>query len=122
MDKIEKNILIVDDEEDIRDVLCEYLVSCGYSTIEAENGEHAFDIFKKHKCDMVISDINMPKMNGLQLLKKLKAWNNSVPIILTTGYDLTKQEIKSLPDKPDAFVKKPFTLEYINYLVKALLK
>ena len=114
-----KKILIVDDEEEIREVLGEYLAGLGHIFMEAENGEQAYEVFKENKFDLVISDINMPKMNGLKLLKLVKAIAPNLPVILTTGFELTKQEIRSLAVKPDAFVKKPFSLEYINYLIRA---
>ncbi len=62
----------------------------------AQDGETAFEMFKKEKPDIIISDIYMPKLNGLDLLKKIKTINPKIPIILITGYAHYKQLIEKL--------------------------
>ncbi len=75
IDKNQISILVVDDEEDIRDVLEIALKDIGYTVFLAENGEKAFEIFKSERPDIVITDIKMPVMDGIELLKRIKQEN-----------------------------------------------
>jgi DNA-binding NtrC family response regulator len=63
----------------------------------------------------------MPKMNGFKLLKSIKSFDPKFPVVLITGFNITKEDINNLSDKPDYFVKKPFALEYIKIVVEELL-
>jgi CheY-like chemotaxis protein len=110
---IGKRVLIVDDEEGIREIWtveCKFL---GASVVSAENGAVAFEIFCREKIDLVITDIRMPKSDGLELLKKIKATGeNSPPVFLVTGYaDITENEAKALGAA--ALIQKPCDIEAV---------
>jgi len=117
-----KIILIVDDEEHIREIVSEYLQGLGYEVVEAANGELALATCAEQHFDLVVTDIRMPKMNGLDLLSALKAQNETRPVILMTGYDLSKNEVEGLNYKADGYVLKPFNLDKIRQQVELLLK
>jgi len=117
-----KLILVVDDEEDIREIVSEYLQGLGYDVIEATDGEQALQHCEKHHFDLVITDIRMPKMNGLDLLDALKERDDFRPVVLMTGYDLSKPEVENLHHKADGYVLKPFNLEKMKQQVESLLK
>lgn len=114
-----RNILIVDDEENIREIIGEFLETLGYNVFEASNGEEAIVACSRAKFDLVITDIRMPKMNGLKLLKSLKTVMPDLPVILMTGYQPSKNQETNLSVKADGYLLKPFSL---NSLRQAILK
>jgi CheY-like chemotaxis protein len=115
-------ILIVDDEDNIREILHEYFDALGYHIFEACDGEEALNIYlSENEIAVVITDIRMPNMNGLQLLDAIKQKNPNQPVILMTGYDLSKNEIANLTHQPDGYVTKPFNLTQMLNHVKAFV-
>eukprot|EP01156_Anaeramoeba_ignava_P009913 Anaeramoba_ignava/a478447_17.p4 GENE.a478447_17~~a478447_17.p4 ORF type:complete len:122 (+),score=7.63 a478447_17:1950-2315(+) len=114
-----KNILVVDDEENIREIISEFLQTLGYNVVEASNGEEAIIACSKTKFHLIISDIRMPKMNGLKLLKAIKTYMPDLPVILMTGYQPSKAQEESLSTKADGYLLKPFSL---NSLRQSILK
>jgi len=117
-----KTILIVDDEDGIRDLLVEYFAAKGYNILEATDGVEALNYFTLKQIDLIISDIRMPRMSGLQLLKAVKKININLPVILITGYQVYNSYTTELTIKADGYISKPFTLDTINKLVVDLLK
>jgi len=117
-----KLILVVDDEEDIREIVSEYLQGLGYEVMEATDGEEALFKCSQQRFDLVITDIRMPKMNGLDLLNALKAGDGERPVVLMTGYDLSKPDVDNLHYKADGYVLKPFNLDKMRQQVESLLK
>ena len=85
-------ILLVDDEVEICDALALMLKTHGHETASASNGEKAIDILKNQNFNLVMSDVNMPTMNGIDLLKYLTAHFPALPMILMTGYASYKTE------------------------------
>jgi putative nucleotidyltransferase with HDIG domain len=108
----EKLILLVDDDESLRPVLERVLVKEGYKVLSAQNGKIGQDLFNAHPVDLVISDIRMPEMDGIELTKFIKA-TRSVPVILITGFSdiLETQTAHALG--ADEFIPKPFQRESI---------
>lgn len=100
-------ILIVDDDKDLLTSL-EYLFEKkGYSVITANSGKNAIKLFKENETDVVITDIKMPKMDGLTLIKELRNINSNVPIIIFTGYADVDNTICSLNMGVFDFLTKP---------------
>lgn len=102
-------ILVVDDEELIRETLTEILKNAGYQILTGENGVEALEVYKKHrdKIDLIISDMGMPHMNGMELFKNLKSLDPEVRLIFSTGYlehgsksDLLQKGAKDVIFKP----------------------
>lgn len=88
----EKKILLVDDEEGIQLLYREEFEDEGYSVDSAYNGEEAMDRFKKNPPDLVILDINMPGMNGIEVLRQMKEMKPDLPVILSSAYQEYKQD------------------------------
>jgi two-component system response regulator (stage 0 sporulation protein F) len=114
MNKLEgKKILVVDDEEGIRDLIISELEFCGAQCIEASNGNDAFELYKKENFDAVISDVRMPNGDGLVFLNKIK--DNNLPvkvIIFMTGFsEVPAEEIYDLG--VEAIISKPFRLDHM---------
>lgn len=82
-----KKILVVDDEPELRELMVEEIADHGFECIGAESGQEALDLLAKHSIFLVVSDINMPEMNGIQLLEKIQNIELGKPrVILITGY------------------------------------
>jgi FixJ family two-component response regulator/nitrogen-specific signal transduction histidine kinase len=104
---MDKKLLLVDDEEGIRKVLGITLSDSGYQVFTAENGEQAFEIFQKEAPPIVLTDIKMPGMDGIELLQKIKHQNADTEVIMITGHGDMELAIKSLKYRAIDFVTKP---------------
>jgi len=119
------NVLVVDDEATIRDILNQMLTRLGYSVTVAEQSKQALELLadKNNKFDILITDLTMPTMNGLELAKRALAKNSSLPIIMTSGYNelldekaIYKAGIKAILQKPIDRIKLAEILDqYINH-------
>ncbi len=106
---MEEKILLVDDEEGIRKVLGISLADSGYLVFTAENGDEALRIFRQEQPAIVLSDIKMPGMDGIELLKKIKRENPDTEVILITGHGDMELAIKSLKYEAADFITKPIS-------------
>lgn len=106
----EETVLLVEDEDVLRELGASILRSFGYNVVVARDGEDALDIYsnKTKKIDVVISDMVMPKKDGVELFRDLRLINPGVKFILVTGYSLSDQDEKILK-KMDAILTKPYT-------------
>lgn len=116
-----QQILIVDDEEDIRDLLEIYLVNEGYCVIKTENGIEALDVLKREEIDLILLDVMMPKMDGIQACMKIRKDKN-VPIIMLSAKGEDIDKILGLNTGADDYVTKPFNPLEIVARVKSQLR
>ncbi|ATX82138.1 PAS domain S-box-containing protein [Mariprofundus ferrinatatus] len=123
MDGAGRTILIADDDKDVRQTTCEVLRSLGYRIIEAEDGESALNLFRKHRSeiDLIISDVVMPKIGGAVLLEAVRQINAELPVILVTGYD--RDHVLNEDAQMDfcRVVNKPFDIDLLSHTVQELL-
>lgn len=117
-----RRIMVVDDDDDFRFLLCDRLERMGLTCVEAENGDTAKCHLKSFEVDMVITDNHMPVTDGLELIEWLQETQRHVPIILVSG-DITR----SIREKAEeagvyAIVEKPCSLSQISLKVKEVLK
>lgn len=101
------SILVADDEQGIIDFVTLYLEKDGYTVFTATDGEDAWAHIQEEKIDLAILDIMMPKMNGYQLIKKIRAEKN-IPIIFLTAKDASADKVLGLDIGADDYVTKPF--------------
>lgn len=101
------SILVADDEQGIVDFVTLYLEKDGYEVFTASDGELAWDCIQQEKIDLAILDIMMPKLNGYQLIKKIRAEKN-MPIIFLTAKDASADKVLGLDIGADDYVTKPF--------------
>ncbi|MGB8426764.1 MAG: hybrid sensor histidine kinase/response regulator [Desulfobacterales bacterium] len=111
-------ILLVDDEEDIREVLSLSMTDMGYAVHTAENGERAIDIFRQNDPPIVMTDIKMPGMDGIELLQKIKRLNPETEVVMITGHGDMDLAIKSLKFEATDFITKPINVDALEIALK----
>lgn len=114
-----KKILLVDDEESIQLLYREEFVDEGYEVIAALNGEEALAKFKDDQPDLVILDIQMPGMNGIEVLRQMKMMTPAVPVILSSAYHEYKQDLGAWAS--DEYVVKSADIDDLKQAVKRLI-
>jgi two-component system response regulator PilR (NtrC family) len=115
------NILLVDDDHSLRNMLSFVLGKEGYHVEEAQSGLDALKKLKSRKYDLVISDIRMPDLNGIELLKKIKTHDPELPVIMITAYAATHDAIEAMKLGAEDYVTKPFNLEELKIVINKSL-
>jgi two-component system, chemotaxis family, chemotaxis protein CheY len=118
-------ILTVDDFSTMRRIIRNMLRQLGYTNVvEAEDGAEALSLLQREKVDFVISDWNMPHMNGLDLLKAIRADANlkPLPVLLVTAEALKENVVEALKAGVNNYVVKPFTAETLKEKIDAIFK
>src|ERR1700742_442834 len=114
-------ILLVDDDEAVRKVLSFPLERDGYEVIQAVDGEDAVRKFAEQPVDLVVLDVMLPKLDGLEVCKQLRA-TSSVPIIMLTARDDELDKVLGLELGADDYITKPFSIREFRSRVRALLR
>src|SRR5436309_12820176 len=114
-------ILLVDDEEAVRKVLTFPLERDGYNVVQASDGEEALARFGDQPVDLVVLDIMLPKLDGLEVCKQLRS-RSSVPIIMLTARDDELDKVVGLELGADDYITKPFSIRDSRSRVRALLR
>jgi type IV pilus assembly protein PilB len=117
-------ILIVDDEDDIRKVVAKRINAAGYETIEAANGQEAVEMVFKEAPDLIIIDLMMPVMGGIEATKKIKSnlQTASIPIMMLTAKQDKASELQGIDSGADDYITKPFDNDKLIARVKMLLR
>ena len=116
-----KKILIVDDEEQIRNILRMYLVREGYEISEAEDGEKGLKLFYEKPFDLVILDVMLPKKDGWSILREIKKYTET-PVIMLTARDDSEDEVFGFEMGADDYITKLFNNKVLLARVKSLLR
>ncbi|MGP4038377.1 response regulator [Gracilibacillus sp. D59] len=116
-----KTILIVDDEKQMRTMLTLYLRN-EFKLIEAENGNEAIHTLKQNEIDLVLLDIMMPALDGIEACKQMKTIKPDIPIILLTALNETSQKVEGLTIGADDYVVKPFEPEELLARIQVQLR
>ncbi|MFQ6041356.1 MAG: sigma-54-dependent transcriptional regulator, partial [Candidatus Poribacteria bacterium] len=106
---MEPLILVVEDDADERATLCKILNREGYSTREAENGKKALSILRQNDISIVITDMVMPMMDGIELLQAIRVIQPYMPVILVTGYATIETGVQAMKEGAHDYIVKPFT-------------
>jgi two-component system chemotaxis response regulator CheY len=117
-------ILVVDDSNSIRDMVSFTLQSVGYQTIEASNGQEGLDLAQQHDIDVVITDVNMPIMDGITLCKELRqlAPFQFVPILILTTESSSEMKQKGKAAGATGWLVKPFNPEKLLNTIKRVIR
>jgi two-component system cell cycle sensor histidine kinase/response regulator CckA len=117
-------IVVVDDEESVREVIAQLLRSDGFTVLEAENGEHALQVMQDHHApiDLLVSDINMPEMDGLELVGFLRAAYPGLRALFVSGQGAEyMMENRDRVSEGTHFLAKPFQLDVLRTRVREIL-
>jgi two-component system, OmpR family, response regulator len=114
-------ILLVDDEDSVRTILAFPLERDGYTVVQAADGEEALRLFDTTQVDLVVLDIMLPKLDGLEVCKRLRTASN-VPIIMLTARDDELDKVIGLELGADDYITKPFSIREFRSRVRALLR
>jgi eukaryotic-like serine/threonine-protein kinase len=115
-------ILIVDDDAENRTLLTRYLGKKGYQTAAVNNGLEALDFCEKNHVDLVLLDMMMPELNGLDTLYRLRARGDAVPVIMATAKTASKDMVEALDVGADDYITKPFDLAVLAARIEARLR
>ena len=114
-------ILIVEDEDMIREGISDYLTDCGYETIQAADGLDALEQFSNHQVALILLDIQMPKLNGLEVLSEIRK-SSQVPVLMLTAFQDEEYKMSAFAALADGYLEKPFSLSLLKVRVDAIFK
>ena len=112
MDK--KKILVVDDEEDVRETLSTVLENLDYDPCVAANGEEALETIRQKPIDIILSDLYMPGMNGIELLKRVKSEKKSIVFLMITAHPTIETAVDAIKKGAYDYLTKPFHIEEVR--------
>ncbi len=115
-------ILVVDNESSMREFLAIVLSKEGYSVATAEDGKQALKDLEKDSFDLVLTDIRMPKMGGLELLKALKVISPETITVMMTAYASTGTAIEAMKEGAYDYLTKPFQVDEVKLIIKNALE
>ena len=117
-----QTLLIVDDEESILEVAQEFFEIKGYDVFIAQNGIEALNVLENQKIDCLFTDINMPEMDGLELAENIRQKDNSIPVIIMTGYPSFENTLRTMKNGVVDFLIKPVDLGQMEVCLKRVLR
>ena len=115
-------VLVVDDELLIRDLLYDFFSSRNYEIILAESGTKALDILGTEDIDLVLTDLKMPDMDGLEMVKRAKTEKNCPPVIIMTGFPSIDSAIEAIRLKVSDYIVKPFNINRLFESIESVLE
>jgi DNA-binding NtrC family response regulator len=115
-------ILIVDDESIVRESLCDWLGSSGFSVYSADCGEAALELIKQKKTKIMITDLVMPGMNGIELMKEAKKIVPSMAVVIITAHATIETAITAIREGAYDYVEKPFCPEKVEHIITNLME
>ncbi|NOX88782.1 MAG: response regulator [Calditrichaeota bacterium] len=117
-----RHVLVVDDEQEVRDTLYSVLKSLDYVPHVAASGAEALEIIKKEPIDVVLSDLYMPEMDGIELLKKVKMLNNKVVFLMITAHPTIETAVEAIKKGAYDYLTKPFHIEEVRLKINRALE
>jgi two-component system response regulator PilR (NtrC family) len=117
-----KKVLVVDDEQDVRETLESVLQKIDYDSVTAANGEEALDIIRNQKVDIVLSDLYMPVMNGIELLKRVKSEKKNIIFLMITAHPTIETAVDAIKKGAYDYLTKPFHIEEVRIKLNRALE
>jgi CheY-like chemotaxis protein len=115
-------ILVIDDEDSVRDILSQMLKVKGHQVVVASDGEEGIERFKEETFDLVFTDLGMPKISGWEVGKAIKGLNSKVPVVMITGWGMELSKEKMTESGIDLIVSKPFQFDQVVKLVSEAME
>src|SRR3972149_11140034 len=117
-----EKILIVDDDQSIRETLSSYLKRQGYEVSASEDGEKALGLIKSNHPDLIITDVKMPVMNGLELLNKIKEYDSHIQVIMISAYDDMQHTVQAMQSGAYDYIEKPLEIDKLKIRIQRALE
>lgn len=114
-------LLIVEDDIDTNEAVCEYLQDAGHHTISAFDGDEAITLFSENKIDLVVLDIMLPTITGLAVLNSIRK-TSQVPVLMLTAMEDEQTQVASFDGQADDYMTKPFSMVILGKRITALLR
>jgi len=111
-------ILVVDDEKNLRRLFLDALEAEGHSVLQAATGEEALERFGKVQCDLVLLDLILPDLNGLEVLRRMKRETSEVPVIIMTAFSEVRSAVEAMKAQAADYLCKPFDLDELKLVVQ----
>ena len=118
IDKEEANILVVDDDKQLADILTEYLNTLGYQAVAAYGGSEGLTRFRQGDFQLLITDLQMPEMNGMKLLEAVKAVDRHVMAMVVTSYGTIESAVEAIKKGACDFIPKPYKMDELQVIVE----
>jgi two-component system response regulator MprA len=115
-------VLVVDDEPAVRDSLARALRYSGYEVSTASDGQAALDVLANEPADLIVLDVAMPRLDGLEMTRRLRTAGDRTPVLMLTARDAIADRVDGLDAGADDYLVKPFALEELRARVRALLR
>ncbi len=117
-----ETILFVDDDNSLLEISREYFQLKGYRIVTANNGQEALAVFKKETVDCCVTDINMPYMDGMELAEHIRKIDNTIPVIIMTGFPSLKSSIRTLQNGVVDFLIKPVDFSQMELSIQRVFR
>lgn len=118
---MKQKILVIDDEELLTKTLVRLLEAKGYEVLISKNGQEALIILEEECFDLVLTDIRMPGMNGVEMIEQLRKTGNKTPVIFLTGYADSELERRARALAPNGYEGKPFDVAELLNKINAMM-
>ena len=115
-------ILVIDDDESLRRVLEYNLAQEGYAVLTASSGEQGLDLLKKERADLVVTDVRMPGMDGLQVLEGVRKVDPNVQVIILTAFGTIEMAVEAMKAGAFHYISKPFNRDELKLTIKKALQ
>jgi two-component system response regulator PilR (NtrC family) len=117
-----RRVLVVDDEQEVRDTLSSVLENLDYIPYVASNGVEALEIIKNEPIDVVLSDLYMPEMDGIELLKRVRSMNKKIVFLMITAHPTIETAVEAIKKGAYDYLTKPFHIEEVRLKINRALE
>jgi two-component system response regulator PilR (NtrC family) len=117
-----KRVLVVDDEQDVREILDSVLKKLDYIPFVAESGEDALEILRNNKIDVILSDLYMPGMDGIELLKRVRTIKKNIVFLIITAHPTIETAVDAIKKGAYDYLTKPFHIEEVRVKINRAIE
>ena len=117
-----ERILVVDDDKGVREALAEYLISLEYTVETAEDGQDALNKYRKGDFEVILADVIMPNVDGMELLRRIRDVSDDVIFLMITGHPSIGTAVESIKRGADDYITKPFHLEDVKVRISKAIE